>query len=66
MKPATKFKKRLEKAKWYTYVDEDSGRVVTNCYEHELEAVEKITDMKCEVVGEPDGFLVRISYVEKG
>jgi hypothetical protein len=44
------FAKRLAKAGWHTYRDEESGRVVTNAYEDERMKLQKISGLACEVV----------------
>lgn len=44
------FARRLEKAGWYTYRDEATGRVVTNAHECELMQLQKISGLRCEVV----------------
>ena len=36
-----KFARALAKAKWHTYRDDESGRVVTNAFAHEIQKLEK-------------------------
>lgn len=61
------FARKLSKAGWHTYRDEESGRVVTNAYPSEREKLEKISGMPCEVVSEPhgEGTCSRIGPVRK-
>jgi hypothetical protein len=55
------FAKKLQKAGWYTYTDEESGRVVTNAHTHELEKLERLSGLKCEVVSSgPDSTCAKI------
>lgn len=59
------FAKKLSKAGWSTYTDEDTGRVVTNAYENEVPKLAKISGMSCEVVSSADwdGGCVRVGPV---
>ena len=64
--PAEKvFAKKLSRAGWHTYRDEDTGRVVTNAYPDERIKLQKICGLTCEVVSEPftDGTCARIGPV---
>ena len=56
------FARKLSKAGWHTYRDEESGRVVTNAYASEREKLERISGMACEVITEPaaEGTCARI------
>ena len=45
------FAKKLSKAGWWTYTDEDTGRIVTNAHDHEVAKLAKISGMPCEIVG---------------
>ncbi len=56
------FAKRLAKAGWHTFRDEETGRVVTNAYEDERMKLQKISGLSCEIVGRPfaEGCCVRI------
>ena len=56
------FAKRLAKAGWHTYRDEETGRVVTNAYEDERMKLQKISGLSCEVVIRPfaEGCCARI------
>jgi hypothetical protein len=47
------FAKKLAKAGWHTYRDEETGRVVTNAYEDERMKLQKICGLTCEVVSPP-------------
>ena len=47
------FVRKLEKAGWHTYRDEETGRVVTNAYTHECEKLKAISGLECEVVCPP-------------
>jgi hypothetical protein len=52
-KAEKQFAKRLAKAGWHTYRDEETGRVVTNAYEDERMNLQKISGLSCEVVSRP-------------
>ncbi len=56
--------RRMARASWYTYRDDETGRVVTNAYERELEQIQKISGVPCEVV--PGGVLVPGGTVKIG
>ncbi len=57
MTPVEKqFMKKLDKAGWTAYKQEETGRVVTNAYEHELEKLEKISGLPCEIVAKHEVF----------
>ena len=59
-----KFAKTLSKAGWWTYTDEDTGRVVTNAHDHEVAKLAKISGMPCEVVSAGrDGGCARVGPV---
>ena len=59
------FAKRLNKAGWWTYTDEETGRVVTNAHDHEVAKLAKISGMPCEIVSSAgwDGGCARIGPV---
>jgi hypothetical protein len=58
------FAKKLRKAGWYTYTDEETGRVLTNAYDYEVAKLAKISGMPCEVVNAGwDGGCARIGPV---
>lgn len=64
--PAEKtFAKKLKKAGWHTYRDEDTGRVVTNAYPEERMLLQRICGLSCEIVSKPNGdeFCARIGPV---
>lgn len=44
------FARKMSKAGWTTYVDEESGRTVTNAFTDEMEKVATLCGMPCEVV----------------
>ncbi len=56
------FAKRLAKAGWHTYRDDETGRVVTNAYEDECMKLQQIGGLSCEVVSRPfaEGCCARI------
>jgi len=47
------FARKLSKAGWHTYRDEETGRVVTNAYEDERMKLQKISGLPCVVVSPP-------------
>lgn len=55
------FARKLSKAGWYTYKDQD-GRLVTNAFHDELSKLVAISGIPCEVLspGAKPGELVRI------
>jgi hypothetical protein len=58
------FAKKLSKAGWWTYTDEDTGRVVTNAHDHEVAKLAKISGMACEIVSAGwDGGCARVGPV---
>ena len=59
------FAKRLNKAGWWTYTDEETGRVVTNAHDHEVAKLAKISGMPCEIVSSAglDGGCARVGPV---
>lgn len=61
-KAEKQFAKRLAKAGWHTYRDEETGRVVTNAYEDERMKLQQLCGLSCEVVSKPfaDGCCARI------
>lgn len=44
------FKRTCKKKGWFTYFDDESGRVVTNAYRHELDVVSAAAGVECELV----------------
>ena len=48
------FAKRLSKAGWHTYLDEETGRVVTNANEDERLKLQEMAGLVCEVVSRTD------------
>ena len=57
------FTGRLWKAGWTTY--RFNCRLVTNCYEHEVAAIEAIVKMPCEIIPRLEDdhpTLVRVGY----
>lgn len=66
MTPAEKaFAKKLARAGWHTYRDEDTGRVVTNAYPDERLKLQQICGLTCEIVSQPfaNGTCARIGPV---
>lgn len=59
-----RFETQLKKAGWFTYVDEKTGRVVTNCYEREFDDVQSIVGMPCEFLERDNEFVLKISFVQ--
>ncbi len=58
------FARKLAKAGWHTYRDEDTGRVVTNAYPREQAQLERISGLPCEVVvPAPDDTCAKIGPV---
>ena len=47
------FAKRLAKAGWHTYFDNETGRVVTNAYDRDLLNLQQISGLSCEIVSRP-------------
>jgi hypothetical protein len=56
------FAKKLARAGWHTYRDEETGRVVVNAYENERLTLQRLSGLDCEVVSRPlpAGCCVRI------
>lgn len=44
------FTRKLVKEGWFTYTDDETGRVVTNATHAELDKLSSLTGMPCEVV----------------
>lgn len=49
------FGKKMQRARWHTYRDEETGRLVTNAYPEELVKIEQIVGIECEIVSAPLG-----------
>jgi hypothetical protein len=58
------FAKKLSKAGWWTYTDEETGRGVTNAHAHEVAKLAKISGLPCEIVSAGwDGGCARVGPV---
>lgn len=53
MNNETQFAKRLKKAGWFVYLHDKTGRMVTNAYPNELQKLEKLSGVACEIVEPP-------------
>lgn len=59
-----KFARNMKKAGWYTFRDENTGRVVTNAYRHEVAKISKISGVECEILPcQDDVSIFRVSPV---
>lgn len=58
------FRKKLKRIGWYAYRDEQSGRMVANCYPDEVQILAKRLKMPIDVVGDVLGVMVKASAVE--